>query len=231
MKKSILAFAALAVFAGAACADGLSANVSVVSKYKYRGQDQSDPLKGAVPAIQGGFDYALDGFYVGNWNSSVGFAHGTEMDFYGGYKGEFSGIGYDVGLLKYYYPGTGASTLNTTELYGALTWGIATLKYSHTLSDKYFGIVEGKGTGYLDLSANYEVIPKVTLNAHVGFTSLPSEAKSLTGLEDYTDYKLGATYDFGGGLTLSGAYVGANKKGVWGDINKGRLVVALSKAM
>ena len=231
MKKSILAFAALAVFAGAASADGLSANVSVVSKYKYRGQDQSDPLKSAVPAIQGGFDYANSGFYVGNWNSSVGFGGGTEMDFYGGYKGEAAGLGYDVGLLKYYYPGTGAGVFNTTEIYGAVSYSILSLKYSHTVSDKYFGIPEGKGTGYLDLSANYEVVKGITLNAHVGLTRLTSDSKNLTGLVNYTDYKLGATYDFGEGLTLSGAYVGANKKGVWGDINKGRLVVALSKAM
>ncbi|MGD9831580.1 MAG: TorF family putative porin, partial [Piscinibacter sp.] len=87
MKKSILAFAALAVFAGAASADGLSANVSVVSKYKYRGQDQSDTTKESVPAIQGGFDYTMGGLYNGNRNSSIGFANGTEMDFYGGYKG------------------------------------------------------------------------------------------------------------------------------------------------
>jgi uncharacterized protein (TIGR02001 family) len=231
MKKSILAFAALAVFAGAASADGLSANVSLVTKYKYRGQDQSDPTKEAVPAIQGGFDYALGGFYVGNWNSSVGFAHGTEMDFYGGYKGDLSGIGYDVGLLQYYYPGSGASPLNTTEIYGGLSYSIFSLKYSHTVSSKYFGIEEGQNTGYLDLSANYEIAKGLTLNAHVGYTKLPGDAKDLSGLDDYVDYKLGATYDLGNGFSVSGAYVGANKKDVWGDINKGRVIVALSKAM
>jgi len=236
MKKSILAFAALAVFAGAASADGLSANVSVVSKYKYRGQDQSDALKAAVPAIQGGFDYTMGGLYIGNWNSSIGFGGGTEMDFYGGYKGEAAGMGYDVGLLTYYYPGTDADVFNTTEIYGALSYGIATLKYSHVVSKDYFGYgdalggVKGRGTGYLDLTANYEIAKGVTLNGHVGYTSLSGDLKD-GGLKNYIDYKLGATYDFGGGLTLSGAYVGANKKDVWGDINKGRLVVALSKAM
>jgi uncharacterized protein (TIGR02001 family) len=233
MKKSVLAFVALALamVTGAASADGLSANVGVVSKYKYRGQDQSDAQKDVVPAIQGGFDYTLGGLYLGNWNSSVGFGHGTEMDFYGGYKGEFSGVGYDVGLLTYYYPGTGASVLNTTEIYGALSYSIVSLKYSHTVSSKYFGIEEGQGTGYLDLSANYEIAKGLTLNAHLGATFLPSEAKNLTGLENYADYKLGATYDLGSGLSVSGAYVGANKKGVWGDINKGRVIVALTKAM
>ncbi len=230
MKKAILAFAALALAAGAASAQ-LSANLSLTSKYKYRGQDQSDAEKDMVPAIQGGFDYAMGGLYLGNWNSSVGFANGTEMDFYGGYKGEFGGIGYDVGLLTYYYPGTGASPLNTTEIYGALSYSIATLKYSHTVSNKYFGIEEGKGTGYLDLSANYEVAKGLTLNGHVGVTSLSSDAKSATGLVNYTDYKVGATYDLGSGMSLAGAVVGANKKGVWGDVNKARFIVTLSKSM
>lgn len=231
MKKILLAFTALAMFSGAAMADGLSANVTLASKYKYRGQDQSDSEKDVVPAIQGGFDYALGGFYLGNWNSSIGFGHGTEMDFYGGYKGDLSGIGYDVGVLTYYYPGTGASVLNTTEIYGALSYGIASLKYSHTVSSKYFGIEEGEGTGYLDLSANYEIVPKLTLNAHVGATLLSSDAKNLSGLVNYTDYKVGATYDLGNGFALAGAYVGANKKDVWGDINKGRLIVTLTKSM
>lgn len=233
MKKSVLAFAALAVFAGAAAAeDGLTANVTLASKYKYRGQDQSDDQKAFLPAIQGGFDYTLGGLYLGNWNSSIGFAGGTEVDLYGGYKGEVTpGLGYDVGVLTYRYPGTGNSPLNTTEIYGALSYSIFSVKYSHTVSSKYFGIDEGKGTGYLDLSANYEVAAGLTLNAHVGLTRLPGDAKAATGLVNYTDYKLGATYDLGKGMSVSGAYVGANKKDVWGDINKGRLVVALTKAM
>jgi uncharacterized protein (TIGR02001 family) len=241
MKKSVLAFAALAVFAGSALADdGLTANVSLTTKYKYRGQDQSDPSKDSVPAIQGGFDYTLGGIYLGNWNSSIGFANGTEMDFYGGYKGEMSGIGYDVGLLQYYYPGSGSSAANTTEIYGALSYSIATLKYSYVVSKDYFGYgsgagVKGRGTGYLDLSANYEIAPGLTLNGHLGFTSMSSELKDI-GVVNYTDYKIGATYDLGKGLSVSGAYVGANKKDSYVDangnsINKGRVIVALTKAM
>lgn len=241
MKKTMLALAALATFAGAAQAD-LTANVSLTTKYKYRGQDQSDATKYVVPAIQGGFDYSLGGFYVGNWNSSVGFGHGTEMDFYGGYKGEAGGIGYDVGLLQYYYPGSGASALNTTEVYGAVSYAFLTAKYSHTVSDDYFGLGDayqsivggsmpkGRGTGYLDLSANYEVVKGITINGHVGYTRLSSDLKDV-GFESYMDYKAGATYDFGGGLTLGGHYVGANKKSFYGDVNKGRVIVTLTKTM
>jgi uncharacterized protein (TIGR02001 family) len=225
-----LALACAALFASSAFADGISANVAVTTKYKYRGQDQSDPTKDAVPAVQGGFDYALGGFYVGNWNSAVGFGNGTEMDFYGGYKGKVSVLDYDVGVLQYYYPGTGSSVFNTTELYGQIGWEFITAKYSLTVSDKYFGITDGKNTGYLDISANYEIAKGLTLNGHVGQTMFSSGAKNV-GAANYTDYKLGATYDLGNGLSIAGAFVGANKKNVYGDVNKGRAIVTLSKAM
>jgi uncharacterized protein (TIGR02001 family) len=243
MKKSVLAVSTLAVaglFSAAAHADGLSANVSLVTKYKYRGQDQSDATKDAVPALQGGFDYTLGGFYVGNWNSGIGFAHGTEMDFYGGYKGKVAMLDYDVGVLQYYYPGSGVSALNTTEVYGQLGWMFVTAKYSLTVSDKYFGFEDGDTTGYLDISANYEIAKGLTVNAHVGQTIFSSDAKNNpvnavllngSGPVNYTDYKLGLTYDLGNGFSVSGAAVGANKKNVWGDANKSRLILALNKSM
>jgi uncharacterized protein (TIGR02001 family) len=244
MKKPVLAlltFAVAGLFSAAAHADGLSANVSLVSKYKYRGQDQSDPTKDAVPALQGGFDYTLGGFYIGNWNSGVDFApaHGTEMDFYGGYKGKVAMLDYDVGALQYYYPGSGASRLNTTEVYGQLGWMFVTAKYSLTVSDKYFGFEDADTTGYLDVSANYEIAKGLTINAHVGQTLFSSDAKdnvlnvTATGarITNYTDYKLGVTYDIGNGFSVSGAAVGATKKNTWGDANKSRLILALNKSM
>jgi uncharacterized protein (TIGR02001 family) len=60
MKRSLVVAMCLAA-AGAAHAD-FTANVSLTTKYKYRGQDQSDATKESVPAIQGGFDYTLGGF-------------------------------------------------------------------------------------------------------------------------------------------------------------------------
>lgn len=167
MKKAMAApaaFACLALAGAAARADdGLSANVSLTSKYKYRGQDQSDPDKDVLPAIQGGFDYALGSFYVGNWNSSIGFGGDTEMDFYGGYRGQAGKVGYDIGVLQYYYPGD--SDYNTTESYGGVSYGIASAKLSYVVSDKYFGATDSSGTLYLDLSANYEIAKGLTSTA------------------------------------------------------------------
>ena len=131
---------------------------------------------------------------------------------------------------------------NVTEIYGALSYSIASVKYSYTVSKDYFGLGEtyslvfggatpkGKGTGYLDLSANYEVAKGVTLNGHAGFTQLSSDLKNV-GYQNYADYKLGATWDAGSGFSLAGAVVGATKKNFWGDINKARLILTVTKSM
>lgn len=38
-------------------------------------------------------------------------------------------------------------------------------------------------------------------------------------------------YDFGGGLSLTGAVAGATKKAYFGDVNKARLIVTLAKTL
>lgn len=233
MRKFLWAATALATLAtGAAWAQDespVTANISLTSKYKYRGQDQGDPEKTFNPAIQGGFDFSMAGFYVGNWNSSVGFGGGTEVDLYGGYKGEIpGGVGYDVGVLTYVYPATGGSAFNTTELYGGFSYSIATAKLSYVLTDKYFGAVDSRGTVYLDLGANVPLAPGLTLNGHVGYTRLASDS---TYGPNYYDYKVGATYEIGHGFSVAGAVAGASKKSEYGDINKARLIATVTKSM
>ncbi|WP_240636030.1 TorF family putative porin [Caldimonas tepidiphila] len=238
MKRTLVSAALLAFFAGGVFAQevGITGNVALTTNYKFRGQDQGNNK----PAVQGGFDLSHGGFYLGNWNSSVGSlmnaASGLEADVYGGYKGELSGVGYDVGVLRYQYPGN--SVANTTELYGAVSYGMVSAKYSHTVSKEYFGITEGRSTGYLDLAANYELVPGLTLNAHLGFTNFASDAERANPLlaKDYTDYKLGATYALGKDVSLAGAIVGATERDFYRaaagqDLNRARFIVTLSKAL
>jgi uncharacterized protein (TIGR02001 family) len=237
----------------------LTANVSLTSLYKYRGQDQ-DILKDGgsnfktsafKPAIQGGFDYAHEsGFYFGNWNSSVNWLDGNsiESDLYGGYKFKAGVLDFDVGVLGYLYAGNTAG--NTVELYGAMGYtteaiGTFTFKYSHTVSDDYFNYagnsggsgLKGTNTGYFNLAYTKEIVPKLTLKVAGGYTSMSSDIRSL-GYKSYWDYSVGASYDFGGGLSLAGTVQGATEGSsyeVTGDNgetlnpNKARFVVALTK--
>jgi len=231
MKKTLLSLAAatvvtsMPVLVHAEDANPLSFNVSLTTDYRYRGISQSR-LK---PALQGGADYALpNGFYVGTWGSTISWIKdaGTiagvdtgsapvEIDFYGGYKGEIQkDFGYDVGLLQYWYPSNKLSNLttanaNTTEIYGALTYGIFTAKYSHSLTN-LFGTVtsqgNSKGSGYLDLSA--------TIDAGNGFSVVPHPGhQKVKNWSDgsYTDYSLTVSKD-AAGFTWSGALVGTDAK-------------------
>ena len=62
-----------------------------------------------------------------------------EMDFYGGYKATFGDFGLDVGVLYYYYPGTGKYVSGYKpdffEGYIGGTWGPLSLKYFYGFTD------------------------------------------------------------------------------------------------
>lgn len=232
----------------------LSFNISLTSNYKFRGQDQDQSKTRAIkPALNGGFDYAFDnGFYVGNWNSTINWTKylpstsgsNVEIDLYGGYKFKAGDVDLDVGALTYYYPG--ASNANTTEVYLGAGFGPISAKYSQTVSSGYFGFGkaptlgpsgDGRGTGYFYLAYAQEVMPKTTLKASLGFTNLKSSINAI-GAPDYTDYSVGAAYDLGDGLTLNGAVQGGNKKSNYvysidpsKSINRPTLVVTLTKAL
>lgn len=215
----------------------LSANIGLTSNYKFRGQDQDTSRQRAFkPALQGGFDYTFGdtGWYVGNWNSSVDWLPGNalEADFYGGYKFKAGGMDLDLGAVTYVYPGNRNG--NTTELYGATSFGPLTAKYAHTVSKDYFGWagagLKGRNTGYLNLAYAQQIAPQTTFKAALGYTRFVSDIHQL-GVPHYLDYSVGGAYDFGAGLVLGAAVVGANKTAYFGDANKARLVVSLTKAL
>ena len=248
-------------------ASPLTANVTVTNDYRYRGITQSN----YQPAVQGGFDYAHEsGLYIGNWNSSINWVSNStnnqtrapiEMDFYGGFKKELIAEGFasDFGVLQYYYPQSGGNynaaivNPNTTELYVAqnFTFGPVTgfVKVNYSVTN-IFGIPQSSGSYYPDLTANYDTgIWGITLNGHVGYQKVAGQPGTQNGVStafagsnlSYTDWKLGATKDFGGGLSLSASYVSTNANPYWwstwtgtngaanGSAGRGGAVVSLTK--
>lgn len=186
-------------------AQDLSFNVGLVSDYRYRGISQTR-LK---PAVQGGVDLGLPGgFYLGAWATNIkwikdaGGDADIEIDVYGGYKTEIAkGLGLDVGVLTYVYPSNKLPTdANTTELYGALTFGPATLKYSHAVTDT-LGNPDSKNSSYLDLSAGFEVWDGWTLTPHIGHQKIKGPTSAFS---TYTDYSLTASKDFSGFVVSAG---------------------------
>ncbi|MFC5496506.1 TorF family putative porin [Caenimonas terrae] len=186
-----------------------SYNVGAVTDYRYRGISQSR----LDPAIQGGIDFAhKSGFYLGTWASSIqwikdaGGGSDAEVDFYGGYKTSYKDIGYDFGVLRYqYFSNHLPVSANTTELYAAGTYGPATLKYSHAVSN-LFGFADSKNSYYLELSANFDTgYWGLSLTPHIGYQKVKNNSNF-----SYTDYSLTLGKDFGNGVSASLALVGTN---------------------
>jgi uncharacterized protein (TIGR02001 family) len=251
MRKTLIAAAVAAATtvpgiaaAQASSPHSVTGNMSIVSDYRFRGISQTF----AQPAIQGGIDYShSSGLYLGNWNSNVSgnsfFDGSIEMDFYGGFKFPVGPVTLDVGLLQYYYPGAESSGVkyDTTEVYVGAGWKWFTAKYSVTTTD-WFGVqaagLDSEGSGYLDVSATFELAPKLNLIAHVGSQTVEN-FKNL----DYTDYKIGITYDLNGWV-LGAAYVDTDaddpfyKSAVSAipgsttteDLGKGTVVLSVSKS-
>jgi len=213
----------------------LSYNIGVVTDYRYRGISQSS----RNPAVQVGVDYAhKSGFYVGAWHSTIQWISdnsvvgpvrstvkgGGELDIYGGYKGEITkGFGYDVGILRYEYLGnnledTGGTkygvydNANTTEVYGALTFGMFTAKYSLSTTplfgaSSFDGGVRktSAGSGYLDLSATVDLGNGLSVVPHLG-----AQQVANVNAARYNDYSVTLAKDYGNGFVASGAWVSTN---------------------
>jgi uncharacterized protein (TIGR02001 family) len=182
----------------------LSANVSLINDYRYRGFSQTFK----EPAIQGGIDFShSSGVYLGTWESNVqeSFLNGAniEMDFYGGYDGKINDdLSYNVGGLYYYYPGqnSGTTKINTFELYAGATWKWINVKYSHSTT-KFFGLPDSRGSYYLEGNVSVPLPADVGLDLHYGHQNVDG-----SGNYDWNDWKVGVSKEFGGfGFSL--AYV------------------------
>lgn len=236
-RKSQIALAALALVAGsaafaqtqAAAPDyTLSYNVGAVSDYRFRGIEQS----AGQPSLQAGIDFAhKSGFYAGAWAASNikwvkdvnGASKGDyEVDLYGGFKGEItSGLGFDVGVITYQYPGNDSgsggpgmgaySKADTTEVYAGLSYSVVSLKYYQSMGD-FLGNLNTNGSRYWDLSATFDLGNGFALTPHYGVQTIPSGTGNPLDNANYSDYALTLAKDFGNGLVVSLAAVGTDAK-------------------
>ena len=221
-----------------------SGSVGLFSQYIFRGLTQTD----RDPALQGNFDINhSSGLYLGMWGSNVSWLRdqygigeqnstdktyyksggSLEIDIYGGFKSEIgkTGLGIDLGALQYYYPGTergrenGFAKANTTEVYGALSYGWLQAKYSHVVSKDAWGFgrtntvnADAKGTYYAELNANIPIgeligggpLKGLSAVAHYGKQEFDND--STLGGPSYEDYKLGIQNAFDGGINVGAFY-------------------------
>lgn len=238
MHKNIKLISALLLFPAPLLAwesnDGqhsTSASVALSSDYVWRGYSQTDN----EPAISGSFDYAhQSGLYAGAWASNVDFeindnqAH-IEMDAYIGFANQIgnSNIGYDVGVLRYIYPGTDGGNWN--EVYGSLSYQYFSLFVGH--SGDVYGSSE-KGT-YYNLGFSYPLPAEFTLNANLGYYDYDREVFGSSSPDSAKDYRIGLSKVFAGfELDLSYTDTDSDGEDLYGsDIADGRFVFSISRSM
>lgn len=196
----------------------LAYNIGLYSQYIFRGLTQTD----GDPALQGGVDWThSSGFYLGSWASNISWltdqsyykTSSLELDLYGGFASTFgdSGVGYNVGLLQYVYPGdriSGSKVADTTEVYGSLSYEWVSAKVSVVASDSAFGFDNADGSWYAELNANYPIGETgLTVNAHLGRQEFEGSGNDAA---NYTDWKLGLTKSWSNGVNLGAYYTDTN---------------------
>lgn len=188
----------------------LSGGVTLTSDYRFRGLTQTN----GDPAIQATLNVnSASGFYVGTWVSTIdGGDDGStpaltgygdaEVDLYGGYTKTLSnGIGFDGGLLYYYYPG-GDKGLNTDffEPYASISYTIGPV--STKLGANYawggqsgLNFTSGNDDniyGYGEAAVGIPGTP-VTVKGHLGYTKGSLGLVNLnSGDDSYWDWSVNA---------------------------------------
>ena len=177
-------------------------------------------------AISGSFDYShASGFYAGTWASNVDFGDDTsiEVDIYAGFSSEFgeSGVGYDVGVLRYIYPG---EDYDWNEVYASLSYSFFSVGVAHSGN-----VYDSSETGtYYSAGFDYDLPAGIALSAGVGFYDYDKDVSD----DDHTDYRIGLSKEFiGFGFDLT--YYGMDNDGedAYGDLADDRIVFTISKSM
>lgn len=223
---------AAALLLGASFAQAeITANVALTTDYVWRGVSQSDE----DPAIQGGLDYSHDsGFYLGAWGSNVDFDEAVadpadlELDLYGGYATEIAGIGVDLGVIGYQYPGASAD-LDWAEYSLALSYDAfsASINYSNDVfASSEAGVYYHLGYERALGSSGYSV------SAGVGHYDFDGAVNGAGQPDSYTDWNLGVATEIGGvGLDLSYHDTDDDGETLYGSWAGSRLVFSVSKAL
>jgi uncharacterized protein (TIGR02001 family) len=182
-----------------------SASVALSSDYRFRGISFSDNK----PAVSGSLDYAhASGLYAGIWMTSNSFE--GETNIYGGYSADIgdTGLSYDVGVLRYIFPGN--SEFNNNEFYGSLSYSYFTAGIA------YDPDWEGNDEAaiYYSLGFDYELPAGFGLFASYGYTDFDSDLKDVVGAGEsgYADWSIGITKNFIG-FDWSLAYIDVDSDG------------------
>ena len=217
-KVCVLAVAGVLGLAPLAASADVSGNIGVSSNYIFRGVS----LTGNSAEISGGLDYSHEsGFYAGTWISNI--SGSIETDLYGGYGGEYAGVGYDVNYLYYYYPGLNDADYG--EISGSLSYKWFTAGISYTVNSQ---VQKSPATAdlfipgdiYYHASASYDLGKDWSIGGTIGYYDFKDDG--VAGADaSYMHYQFDVTKSAGdyGDFTLSVSYAdNAPASGGTGDV-------------
>lgn len=214
MRTALACAAALAVLltAGAASAQEtpeVAWNLGVTSDYVFRGYSQTSE----DPAVFGGVDLTIGGFYAGAWASNVDFGDDTdaEIDLYGGYRSEIAGFAVDIGGVGYFYASQPAGAdYDYAELKAAASRAIGpvTLGAAVYWSPDFFG-VDDEAT-YVEANVAVSPAPKWTVSGAVGHQSLDVN-------DDYATWNAGVAYALTDHVAIDARYFDTDVDGPLSD--------------
>ena len=230
LAKAVLAASAL-MSASAFAADApvtVTGSTAFTSDYLFRGVSQTSNNA----AVQGAMTFThTSGMYFSMWGSSIANGMGgLELDTLLGFSGKAGDVSYDVGVMRYNYPGIN-DPLAYDEIYGSVSMNGA--KVGLNISPDYFN----KSDQFTYLYASYGTeVGGFGVSGSLGMNKFDSAAmmgKALgtTGTDDsYMDYKLAVSKTVGG-VGVEGAYIGSDidEKDCGGGLCEGRFVLTLSK--
>lgn len=210
MKTTAVVTAIVATLAATHTATAaVSGNVALTSNYIWRGTTQNNE----DPAIQGGFDYeAKSGAYAGVWGSNVDFGgdESTEIDIYGGYGFDVSGVGVDVGVIAYKFFGGDAASGDNEEAYIGLSYAGFGLTYSLGLGDN--------DNDNIELGYGFDIVEGISVALTVGdFDGYGDEGQY---------YSAGVSGEFGNGLGWDVTVADQEQ-----DANDTQVALTLSKSL
>lgn len=178
----------------------IDGEIGAFSDYRFRGVSLSskDPQGTAEVSVT-----HASGLYAGVWASNVALNDGAddvELDLYAGYATDVGSVSFDVGAVYYLYPGNG--DFNYVELLAsvAVPAGPATITVGGAYAPSQDNIGNEDNT-YVYISGDLP-IAETPLSLHGSF-----------GIEDGAfgdnkkDWKVGASYDLGSGITATVDYV------------------------
>lgn len=197
-----------------------SAEITAASEYVFRGVSMSEE----DPAIQASVNWTHDsGFYVGAWGSTgdFGLDGSFEVDWYGGYATDVSGVALDFSLIYYTYPGDEVDG-NYVEVMAKAGYDLGLIAVTGGAAYVPSGQEAYGGHDALYLFSDLEIpIPNtaVTAGLHLGY-------EDFGGGRDKFDWSVGL-YTAIAGINFGLAYVDTNRH--YGGYGDGRVLLTVSK--